>query len=247
MKDLDYVKTRKDLETALSTRPVWKDFNFNASGVSALLDVLAYTSHRMSYYAKMLMDESFVDTAHTLPAMLSHAKRLGHTARGKKAAVVSAVVTARIPLSSPVGVNIIVPAGTRFKGANATSDTRVFTALEEFVLGETTPTATQRVFTGTVVVHEGVMKSSHWVVGGEALNPLYTCHDVNADFTTAAVSYRLPATLVDVVDPTTSRQRLSTHSVSASAPRRSSSPPYSPLEPVLTRSGCRQRGKVATG
>lgn len=198
MKELDYVKTRKDLETALSTRPVWKDFNFAATGVSALLDILAYNSHRMSFYAKMLMDESFVDSAHTLPAMLSHAKRLGHLSRGKKAAQLVVAVTARFPLASTLGGVVTVPRGARFKGANAANDTRVFTALTPQYLVETTPTATHRVFTGNVLVHEGTFKTTHWVVGGAALNPLYTITDANADLTTLEVSWRAPSTTLDV-------------------------------------------------
>lgn len=198
MKDLDYVKTRKDLEAALSTRPVWKDFNFSASGVSALLDILAYNSHRASYYAKMLLDESFVDSAHTLPAMLSHAKRLGHLARGKKAATLLATVEARFPLSSTIGAVVTVPRGARFKGANAANDTRVFTSITPQYLGEVAPTATHRVFRGSVLLHEGTFKSTHWVVGGAALNPLYTITDGGADTTTLEVSWRAPSTTVDV-------------------------------------------------
>lgn len=199
MKSLVYADIRKALETAISSNPTFKDWNYGASGISALLDALAYNDHRLGYFAKMLLDESFVDTAHSMPAMLSHAKRLGYSVRGKRAAVVSLDVVVTIPDGVVFASTAIsVPRGTKFRGANTSKDTRVFTVLDPQELVETDPVGTNRLFKGSVLCHEGSVKTKTFTTDGTTLNPIYDVRDEGCDSTTLQVFVAPPASTQEV-------------------------------------------------
>ena len=198
MKSLAYADIRKELEDFLRSYPVFKDFAFDASGISALLNTLAYNDHRLGYFAKMLLDESFVDTAHTLPIMLSHAKRVSYMARGKKGAILYPLVTVVVPDATPFPSAIIaVPRGTTFKSANATQDTRIFTVLEAQELRETGRDGTNRLFTGNVLMHEGVIKDVRFEVNATLSNQLFDLRDVGCDVSTLALYVKPPAATVE--------------------------------------------------
>lgn len=198
MKSLAYADIRKELEDFLRSHPVFKDFNFDASGISALLNTLAYNDHRLGYFAKMLLDESFVDTAHTLPVMLSHAKRVGFMARGKKGAILYPEVTVRVPdaLAFPSAI-IAVPRGSTFKSANASQDTRIFTVLSPQELKETSRDGTDRLFTGNVLMHEGVIKETLFEVNALLTNQLFDVRDVGCDVSSLALYVKPPAATVE--------------------------------------------------
>ena len=194
MKSLAYTDIRKDLEDFLRSHPVFKDYNFDAAGISALLNTLAYNDHRIGYYAKMLLDESFVDSAHTLPVMLSHAKRLGYMARGRKAAVLFPEVKVTVPNDAvfPSAV-MAVPRGTTFKSTNATQDTRVFTVLVDHDLYETGSSPEGRIFTGKVLMHEGVIKDVKFEVNASLTNQLFDVRDTGCDISTLTLYVKPPA------------------------------------------------------
>lgn len=199
MKSLAYTDIRKALETAISSNPTFKDWNYGASGISALLDALAYNDHRLGYFAKMLLDESFVDTAHTMPAMLSHAKRLGYGVRGKRAAVVSLDVVVTVPLSTVFASTAIsVPRGTKFRGANTSKDTRVFTVLDPQEVVEAEVVGANRLFKGSILCHEGAVKTKTFITDGTTLNPIYDLRDAGCDSTTLQVFVAPPASTQEV-------------------------------------------------
>lgn len=198
MKSLAYTDIRKELEDFLRSHPVFKDFAFDASGISALLNTLAYNDHRLGYFAKMLLDESFVDTAHTLPIMLSHAKRVGFMARGKKGAILYPEVVVSVPDAAAFPSAIIsVPRGTTFKSANASQDTRVFTVLDAQELRVTGRDGTNRLFTGNVLMHEGVIKDVRFEVNASLANQLYDVRDTGCDVSSLALYIKAPAATVE--------------------------------------------------
>lgn len=187
MKSLVYEDIRKELTDFLRAHPVFKDYNFDASGISALVNALAYNDHRFGYFAKMLLDESFVDSAHSFPAMLSHAKRLGYTARGKKAAVIAVAVTVRVTDPVFASATISCRRGTRFKASNSTADTRVFTCLDTYELVETGRDAEGKDYSGVVLLHEGTLRSIEFTVDQSVTAPSYDVTDTGLDISTLAV------------------------------------------------------------
>ena len=77
--ELDFDDIRSNLKTYLSTQTALKDYDFEGSVMSTLLDVLSYNTHYNSYYLNMVANEMFLDTAQQRDSVVSRAKELGYT------------------------------------------------------------------------------------------------------------------------------------------------------------------------
>ena len=77
--DLDFDTIKTNLKTYLKSQSEFSDYDFEGSGLSVLLDVLAYNTHYNAYYLNMVANESFMDTALLRDSVVSHAKTLGYT------------------------------------------------------------------------------------------------------------------------------------------------------------------------
>jgi len=81
--DFDGIKT--SLKDFLRNQERFKDYDFEGSGMNILLDLLAYNTHYQAYYANMVANESFIDSAVKRQSVVSLAKHLGYTPRSHKA------------------------------------------------------------------------------------------------------------------------------------------------------------------
>ena len=108
--DLDFDAIRSNFQSFLENQDQFKDFDFNGSGLSVLLDVLAYNTHYQSFYANMVANEMFMDSAVKKESVLSHAKQIGYTPHSKKASE----ATVSVSLSSSDTSSKIIPARTEF-------------------------------------------------------------------------------------------------------------------------------------
>jgi hypothetical protein len=77
--ELDFNEIRNNLKTFLSSQTALKDYNFEGSSMAVLLDLLAYNTHYNAYYANMIGNEMFLDTAQQRDSVVSFAKTLGYT------------------------------------------------------------------------------------------------------------------------------------------------------------------------
>lgn len=84
--ELDFTQIKNNLKNFLRDQSEFSDFDFEASGMSVLLDILAYNTHYMAFYNNMVANEMFLDTAILRDSVVSHAKMLGYTPISAKAA-----------------------------------------------------------------------------------------------------------------------------------------------------------------
>ena len=82
--DLDFYSLKNNFKNFLRNQPQYKDFDFNGSNMSVLLDVLAYNTFKNSFYTNMLFSEAFLDSAQLRGSVLSHAKELNYLPRSAK-------------------------------------------------------------------------------------------------------------------------------------------------------------------
>ena len=108
--ELDFDSIRSNLKTYLESQDRFKDYNFDGSGLSILLDVLAYNTHYQSFYTNMVSNEMFLDSAIKRASVISHAKQIGYTPHSKRASVASV----QLSYSSSEGSSIVIPAKTPF-------------------------------------------------------------------------------------------------------------------------------------
>jgi len=78
---LDFDNIVASLRDYLRSQQTFKDYNFSGSGLSVLIDLLAYNTHYMGFYNNMIANEMFLDSANLRSSVVSLAKMLGYTTR----------------------------------------------------------------------------------------------------------------------------------------------------------------------
>ena len=76
--DLDFDTIKNNLKNFLKQQSEFTDYDFEGAGLNVLLDILAYNTHYNAYYLNMVANESFLDSATTRDAVVSHAKTLNY-------------------------------------------------------------------------------------------------------------------------------------------------------------------------
>ena len=86
--ELDFDNIKTALKSYLEGQDDFKDYNFDGSAMSILLDVLAYNTHYNGFYTNMLASEMFLDSATLRSSIVSLAKHLGYTPSSRRGAFV---------------------------------------------------------------------------------------------------------------------------------------------------------------
>jgi len=84
--ELDFNSIRNNLKTFLGNQSEFTDYNFEGSGMSVLLDILAYNTYYNSYYLNMVANEAFLDTAQIRQNIISQAKLINYVPTSPHAA-----------------------------------------------------------------------------------------------------------------------------------------------------------------
>ena len=113
--ELDFESIRNNLKNFLKNQSEFTDYDFEGSGMSVLLDILAYNTHYMGYYLNMVGNEAFLDTAQLRASVLSHAKHTNYLPSSMKSSstTVNIVVTPE-GLEDTTASQLTLPKYTRF-------------------------------------------------------------------------------------------------------------------------------------
>ena len=84
--ELDFDEIKDNLKIFLKAQSQFRDYDFEGSGMSVLLDVLAYNTHYLGFNANMLANEMFLDSSSLRSSAVSHAKMLGYEVSSPRAA-----------------------------------------------------------------------------------------------------------------------------------------------------------------
>jgi hypothetical protein len=76
--DLDFSSIKSNFITYLQGQDTFKDYNFEGSSMSVLLDVLAYNTQYNAFYLNMVANEMFLDSAIQRSSVISQAKVLNY-------------------------------------------------------------------------------------------------------------------------------------------------------------------------
>ena len=77
--DLDFNTIKTNLKRYLQSQDTLKDYNYEGSALSTLLDILAYNTQYNAYYLNMVANEMFLDSAIQRQSVVSQAKLLNYT------------------------------------------------------------------------------------------------------------------------------------------------------------------------
>lgn len=187
--DLDFASIKSSLKSHLQQQTEFADYDFEASGLSRILDVLAYNTHINGLTANMAVNESFLGSSQLRSSVLSHAETLGYTPKSKTSSAVTLSATVSIP-SGPD--TITIPAGSVFTG-DVDDTTYTFTNLNPVSASNVSDT-----YTLSIPVVEGSIKTKTFAVGNELDVQTYVIPDKKIDISTLRVVVYDNFTNVDV-------------------------------------------------
>jgi hypothetical protein len=177
--ELDFDDIKNNLKTYMKNQTEFTDYNFEGSGLSTIIDLLAYNTHYLAMNANMAVNESFLDTATLRSSVVSHAKTLGYTPRSARAPVAYVDVT----LNSFTGGSATISKGTKFT-------TKVNDSTYGFVVNAAQTVSPVNGITRFVnlPIYEGTLVTAKYTVDSANLDKKYMVTDARADTTTLKVS-----------------------------------------------------------
>lgn len=95
--ELDFALIKQNLKNFLKSQDKLKDYNFDGSGISILLDILAYNTGYNAFYLNMVANEMFLDSASQKENVFSRAKTLGYIPRSTTSCTAKANVQVTFP------------------------------------------------------------------------------------------------------------------------------------------------------
>ncbi len=188
--DLDFTTIKNNLKLALKNNTEFADYNYEGSGLSNLLDVLAYNTHYNALIANMALNESYLTTAQLRSSVVSLAEAIGYMPASKTAS------TATVNLSVNTGnlagrpSVLTLPRGTRF---NTTVDDVAYTFETIGTLTATDDgfglyTFKDNLDRTDITIKEGTNTRKTFIVSENSIDSVYVIPDKNIDTTTAFIS-----------------------------------------------------------
>ena len=192
--ELDFDRIKSNLKTFMKNQTEFTDYDFEGSGLNALLDVLSYNTHYLAMNMNMVANESFLDTASTRSAVVSHAKTLGYVPNSPRAPVAFINVTLNNSTTDSSAFEELntatIPIGTVFT-------TQMDDVNYQFVtVSEHTINKVDDVLSFTnIPIYEGTYVTNRYTVNNQNVDQKFYLADRNGDTSTL---------VVDVFDSATS-------------------------------------------
>lgn len=177
--ELDFLDIKENLKTFLKGQSDFSDYDFEGSGLSTLVDLLAYNTHYLAMNANFAANEMFLDSASLRSSVVSHAKTLGYTPRSARAPVAYLDVT----VNNSTLTSATLEKGTRF---NTSVDGNTYSFVANQSLTQTPINGILRF--SNVPVYEGTLITTRYTVSTSDLSQKFMLTDNRADTTTLQVS-----------------------------------------------------------
>lgn len=176
--ELNFEGIKTNFKRYLQAQDQFRDYNFDGSGMSVLLDVLAYNTYYNSLYLNMVSAEAFLTTAQKRNSIVNLAKSLNYIPRSISSASVTGTATLTVT-GSPA--TVLIPAYTEFTGS---IDGKSYKFLN---LTATTITANSGVYSATLVLNEGTYIVRRYTVNSLDTQQRFLIQNTNIDTTTISV------------------------------------------------------------
>ena len=186
---LDFQSIKSNLKTFLAQQDEFSDYNFEASGLSNILDVLAYNTHYNGLIANFALNESYLGSAQLRSSIVSLAEGIGYVPDSKNSS--QGVINMSISLAGVSGRpnKVTIPSGFKF---NSTVDDIAYVFQTQEEISATDDGAGAYKFTTvdgseSIKVFEGTATTKTFLITGQTENFAYIIPDENMDIDTAVV------------------------------------------------------------
>lgn len=133
--ELNFTEIKENIKNYLANNPDFTDYNFEGSGLSLLLDILAYNTYYNMFYMNMAINENFLGTAIKRGSLASIAKNFGYTPKGRTSARIKTVIEITEPvISLQNGNKIILDKRTATFTVGSDNQQYTFTPVQSYTL-----------------------------------------------------------------------------------------------------------------
>ena len=182
----DFQDIRDSLQGFMEQQSEFTDYNFEGSGLSVLLDLLAKSTHDNALIANMFGSEMFLDSAFKRDSLVSHAKALNYQPRSKIAPT-GKVDIVWVPGDTPT--SITVDRGTAFTGVK-NNVTYNFYVLDPVTVN---PTGAGVYSAAGVEIKEGKYLTNTFIADSTDGEQTFTLPNSNVDTTSISVTVQASA------------------------------------------------------
>lgn len=131
--ELDFDGIKQNLKNYLQGQSQFSDYDFEGSGMSVILDILALNTHYNALYTNLAVNESFLDSASKRSSVVSKAKEIGYTPHSSVSATAQVLVTLindQVGAPASYTINAFTPFtselnGTQFTFYNTSTQTAI--------------------------------------------------------------------------------------------------------------------------
>lgn len=185
--DIDFDDITRNLKSYMKGQDTFKDYDFEGSTLSILIDMMAYASHISSVNTNVAVNEMFLDSAQIRKNVVSRAKDLGFIPLSETAS--SAVIDLRLrnvkngDNTYPTVAEMTLPVGSTF-------DTVFDGASYTFVVTNTKKpvrNGDEYIYEG-VTISQGTWVQDQFVFDSQLKNPKYVLSNQRVDRTKLQIS-----------------------------------------------------------
>ena len=177
--ELNFEGIKTNFKRYLQAQDQFRDYNFDGSGMSVLLDMLAYNTYYNSFYMNMVASEAFLTTAQKRNSVVNLANSLNYVPRSTSSASITGTLTLTVA-NSPSSVTI--PEYTEFNGS---IDGVAYKFLN---VNSKTIFSNAGVFSDTITLKEGTLITTRYTVVSTDADQRFLIPNSRVDTTTLNVT-----------------------------------------------------------
>ena len=180
MTDLDFNNIKTNLRTYLQSQDTLRDYNYEGSALSTLLDILAYNTQYNAFYLNQVANEMFLDTAIQRGSVVSQAKVLNYTPKS----AIAPTANVNLTITGVTNSSLTLPKFTTFMSEAIDGINYNFVSADTYTVNTSGGSAHFE----NVTIKQGIPAAVSYTVDSVS-NPSYTFDipDVNVDTTTLTV------------------------------------------------------------
>jgi len=179
--ELDFDQIKGNLKNFMKSQSQFRDYDFEGSGLSVLMDILAYNTHYNAMLAHFALNEAFLDSAQIRGNVVSRAGLLGYVPRSVLAP--RSTVKLVVDVSSYQGTipsALVIERGTKF---NSVVDgvSYTFSALQSQTAILVTEGSSKTFTFDSISLGQGKFRFLSYRVDNDIENQKFQVSDLNAD------------------------------------------------------------------
>ena len=197
---LDFDTLKNDFKNFLRSQDTFKDYDFEGSNISVLMDLLAYNTYKNAFYLNMAVSEAFLDSSQLEASVLSHSKELNYVPRSSR----SSRSKIRVDFQASGDTQpYVIEKGSSFT-STLKNDSYTFTIPESITVSSANTT-----FSYETYIYEGIYLKESFIVDYNQEMQRFIASNKNIDTESLTVtvyedssdlgeSYSLSSTLLDL-------------------------------------------------